>query len=184
VADIDPARLEIANSLNLGLKTHLLPKGGDAANPPPARDAPAAEHTAYAMQNAQRTAAALKEANGVAAGFVRVYECTGVPACVQAGIYAASPGAVLVQIGMGNPIQTLPVSAAALREVDIIGTFRYDGHAYPAAIELMASGKLDHVEKQVVTHRVKLEDGSRAFALAGKGVDETGRPVVKVVIES
>jgi L-iditol 2-dehydrogenase len=184
VADIDPARLEIANSLNLGLKTHLLPKGGDAANPPPARDAPAAEHTAYAMQNAQRTAAALKEANGVTAGFVRVYECTGVPACVQAGIYAASPGAVLVQIGMGNPIQTLPVSAAALREVDIIGTFRYDGHAYPAAIELMASGKLDHVEKQVVTHRVKLEDGSRAFALAGKGVDETGRPVVKVVIES
>ncbi|GFF23486.1 probable D-xylulose reductase A [Aspergillus udagawae] len=184
VADIDPARLEIANSLNLGLKTHLLPKGGDKANPPPAPDAPAAEHTAYAMQNAQRTAAALKEAYGLASGFARVYECTGVPACVQAGIYAASPGAVLVQIGMGNPIQTLPVSAAALREVDIIGTFRYDGHAYPAAIELMASGKLDHVEKQVVTHRVKLEDGSRAFALAGKGVDETGRPVVKVVIES
>lgn len=184
IADIDPARLEIAKSLNLGLKTHLLPKGGNAANPPPAPDASAAEHAAYAMQNAQRTAAALKEANGVASGFVRVYECTGVPACVQAGIYAASPGAVLVQIGMGNPIQTLPVSAAALREVDIIGTFRYDGHAYPAAIELMASGKLDHVEKQVVTHRVRLEDGSRAFALAGKGVDETGRPVVKVVIES
>jgi L-iditol 2-dehydrogenase len=78
VADIDPARLEIANSLNLGLKTHLLPKGGDAANPPPARDAPAAEHTAYAMQNAQRTAAALKEANGVAR--VRVYGCAGVRA--------------------------------------------------------------------------------------------------------
>ncbi|EAW07395.1 NAD(P)-dependent alcohol dehydrogenase [Aspergillus clavatus NRRL 1] len=183
VADIDPARLRIAESLNLGLQTHLLPKG-DPAHPPPPATAPNADHVAHALQSAQRTAAALKNALGVGAGFVRVYDCTGVPACVQAGIYAAAPGAVLVQIGMGNPVQTLPVGAAALREVDIIGVFRYDGLAYPAAIELVASGKLDHVEKQVVTHRVKLEEGERAFSLAGKGVDEEGRPVVKVVIES
>jgi L-iditol 2-dehydrogenase len=117
-------------------------------------------------------------------GFSRVYDCTGVPACVQAGIYASSPGGLLVQVGMGNPIQTVPVGAAALREVDVIGTFRYDGHAYPAAIALLASGKLAATEEKVVTHRVSLEDGARAFTLAGKGVDESGRPVVKVIIES
>ncbi|KAB8237268.1 hypothetical protein ETB97_001027 [Aspergillus alliaceus] len=183
VADIDPARLAIAESLNLGLKTALIPKA-DPANPPPAKDAPHVEQTAYALQNAQRVAAVLKETISLTSGFSRIYDCTGVPACVQAGIYAAAPGSVLVQIGMGNPIQTLPVGAAALREVDVIGVFRYDGHAYPAAIALMASGKFNRVEELVVTHRLPLEDGERAFALAGKGVDEAGRPVVKVVIES
>ncbi|PIG80137.1 zinc-dependent alcohol dehydrogenase [Aspergillus arachidicola] len=183
VADIDPARLAIAESLNLGLKTALIPKA-DPAHPPPAKDAPHAEQTAYALQNAQRVAASLKDTIGLTSGFSRIYECTGVPACVQAGIYAAAPGSVLVQIGMGNPIQTLPVGAAALREVDVIGVFRYDGHAYPAAIALVASGKFNRVEELVVTHRLPLEQGERAFALAGKGVDETGRPVVKVVIES
>jgi L-iditol 2-dehydrogenase len=85
---------------------------------------------------------------------------------------------------MGNPVQTVPVGAAALREVDIIGVFRYDGAAYPAAISLLASGKMRSVEEKVVTHRVKLEEGARAFQLAGAGVDEEGKPVVKVIIEN
>ncbi|GKZ21655.1 hypothetical protein AbraIFM66951_002315 [Aspergillus brasiliensis] len=184
VADIDASRLAIADELGLGLKTTLIPKA-DPANPAPSRDAPAAEQTAWALQNAQRVAGILKESGGVQnTGYARVYDCTGVPACVQAGIYAAGAGGVLVQIGMGHPVQTLPVGAAALREVDILGVFRYDGYAYPAAIELMASGKMDRVEKMVVTHRVALADGDRAFSLSGKGVDEEGKPVVKVVIES
>ncbi|KAJ5753196.1 hypothetical protein N7520_010113 [Penicillium odoratum] len=187
VADIDASRLEIAASLGLGLKTSLIPRG-DPANPPPPKDAPHAEQTAWAFGNAQSVAATLTAAAGTeggltVSGFTRVYDCTGVPSCVQAGIYASQPGGILVQIGMGNPIQTLPVGAAALREVDIIGTFRYDGHAYPAAIALLASGKMQTTEEKVVTHRVKLEDGARAFALAGKGVDESGNPVVKVIIE-
>ncbi|KAL4740478.1 chaperonin 10-like protein [Aspergillus similis] len=186
IADIDASRLEIASSLSLpNLSTFLIPK---PSTPPPPRDAPHAEQTAFALSTAQTTASSLKstisslDPSGL--GFTRVYDCTGVPACVQTGIYAASPGSVLVQIGMGNPVQTVPVGAAALREVDIIGVFRYDGHAYPAAIELMASGKMDVVEMNVVTHRIALQDGIRAFELAGKGVDERGRPVVKVLIES
>ncbi|KAL3472009.1 chaperonin 10-like protein [Aspergillus californicus] len=185
VADIDASRLEIASSLQIpGLSTFLIPR---PSNPPP-RDAPHAEQTTFALATAQSTAASLKSTitstDTFGLGFTRVYDCTGVPACVQAGIYAASPGAVLVQIGMGNPIQTVPVGAAALREVDIIGVFRYDGYAYPAAIGLMGSGKMDVVEEKVVTHKLPLADGARAFGLAGSGVDEEGRPVVKVVIES
>ncbi|OJI96942.1 hypothetical protein ASPVEDRAFT_183056 [Aspergillus versicolor CBS 583.65] len=185
VADIDASRLKIASDLSLpNLSTFLIPK---PANPPP-RDAPHADQTAFALSTAQSTAASLKASiesiDQSALGFTRVYDCTGVPACVQAGIFAASPGAVLVQIGMGNPVQTVPVGAAALREVDVIGVFRYDGYAYPAAIALMASGKMDAVEKKVVTHKIALADGKRAFELAGAGVDEAGEPVVKVVIES
>ncbi|KAL2823408.1 chaperonin 10-like protein [Aspergillus cavernicola] len=186
VADIDPSRLEIASSLNIpSLSTFLIPK---PTTPPPPRDAPHSEQTSFALSTAQSVAASLKstisKTDTANLGFTRVYDCTGVPACVQAGIYAASPGAVLVQIGMGNPIQTVPVGAAALREVDIIGVFRYDGFAYPAAIELMRSGGMGVVEEKVVTHRLGLGEGGRAFELAGKGVDEEGRPVVKVVIES
>jgi L-iditol 2-dehydrogenase len=186
VADIDERRLAIAEFMGLGLKTKLIPRG---EAPPPAKDAPHSEQTAYALENAQRVAGVLTEAakgdSGLSVpGFSRVYDCTGVPACVQAGIYASAPGGVLVQIGMGNPIQTLPVGAAALREVDIIGVFRYDGYAYPAAIALLASGKMKSVEEKVVTHRLKLEEGERAFTLAGKGVDEEGNPVVKVIIEN
>lgn len=183
VADIDPARLQIAKSLNLGLKTALIPKS-DPSNPPPPRDAPHSEQTAHALSNAQRIAATLKQTTNAPTGFARVYDCTGVPTCVQTGIYVAAAGGVLVQIGMGNPVQTLPVGAAALREVDVIGVFRYDGQAYPAAIKLMASGKFGKVEELVVTHRLGLEEGERAFGLAGRGVDEDGVPVVKVVIES
>lgn len=183
VADIDAARLEIAAGLGLDLKTALIPRA-----PAPSKDATHTDQITLALQNAQRVAGALTETateDGLPIpGFSRVYDCTGVPACVQAGIYAAAPGGVLVQIGMGNPIQTLPVGAAALREVDLIGVFRYDGYAYPAAIALMASGKMSKVEEQVVTHRLKLEEGERAFTLAGKGVDENGKPVVKVIIES
>lgn len=182
VADIEPKRLEIAKELGMGLKTFLIPKS-DPSNPPPSKDAPHTQQVEFALQNAQRVASSLKEVNG-GSGFSRVYDCTGVPACVQAGIYATAAGGVLVQIGMGSPVQTLPVGAAALREVDVIGVFRYDGFAYPAAIELLASRKFGKVEELVVTHRVKLEDGERAFKLAGSGVDEEGRTVVKVVIES
>lgn len=189
VADIDASRLEIAASLGLGIKTALIPRADPSSPPPPPKDAPHADQTAWALKNAQAVAAALVQAaqqEGVppVSGFSRVYDCTGVPACVQAGIYASEPGGVLVQIGMGNPIQTLPVGAAALREVDIIGVFRYDGYAYPAAIELLGSGKLKTTEEKVVTHRLPLEEGERAFTLAGKGVDEDGKPVVKVVIEN
>ena len=183
VADIDAGRLEIAKSLGLGLRTTLIPKS-DPANPAPPRDAPHAEQVSFALQSAQRLAASLKGGNDVANGFTRVYDCTGVPTCVQTGIYAAAAGGVLVQIGMGNPIQTLPVGAAALREVDVIGVFRYDGYAYPAAINLLASGKFTRVEEMVVTHRLGFEEGERAFTLAGTGVDEKGIPVVKVMIEN
>ncbi|KAJ5131217.1 uncharacterized protein N7515_007256 [Penicillium bovifimosum] len=180
VADIDERRLRIAESMGLGLKTVVIPRGG--AKPENV------DQTAYALENAQSVAGVLVEAAGTEGAlkvdmFSRVYDCTGVPACVQAGIYASAPGGVLVQVGMGHPVQTLPVGAAALREVDIIGVFRYDGFAYPAAIKLLASGKMRSVEEKVVTHRLRFEEGERAFELAGKGVDEEGNPVVKVVIE-
>ena len=177
IADIDGARLKIAAGLGNGrfnLKTHLLPKKAPA---------PSIEET---LSGASDLAGEVCKGAGFPDGFDRVFECTGIPSCVQLGIYASTPGGKLILVGMGTPVQTLPLGAAALREVDIIGVFRY-ANCYPAAIALFASGKLAGIEEGLVTHRVRLGEGEKAFRLAAnaakEGEDE-GRVVVKVVVTS
>lgn len=76
-----------------------------------------------------------------AGGFDVVYECTGVPACVHTSVFAARTGGRVALIGMGHPVMTMPLGAAALREVDILGVFRY-ANMFPKAIRLLSSGAL------------------------------------------
>ena len=87
-------------------------------------------------------------------------------------------------VGMGTPILTLPMSAAALREVDLVGVFRY-ANTYKDVIELLSrrpSGMPDLTS--LVTQRFrgmdKIED---AFSMAGKVKDESGNLVIKVVVD-
>lgn len=115
-----------------------------------------------------------------------VFECTGVETCLQAAIYSAAPGGAVMLIGMGTPIQTLPVSAAALREVDLRGVFRY-ASTYRYGIDLLedkAKYGLPDVSK-LATHRFKGFDSVvEAFNLAAKPVDDAGNLVLKVIIET
>lgn len=85
---------------------------------------------------------------------------------------------------MGNPIQTIPISAAALREVDIIGTFRY-AHTYSHAIDLLSrKNTLLPDLNRLLTHRFSgLENVERAFQLAGEDADGEGNLVLKVLVE-
>ncbi|EGE05896.1 sorbitol dehydrogenase [Trichophyton equinum CBS 127.97] len=177
LADINQARLDIASSLPFGcIKTCVLD--------PPSSTATSAQEE---DQAAKDLAAALLRRFGFDHGFSRVFECTGAPACVRAGIYASSAGGVVVQIGMGGPsLPSIPMSASALREVDLIGVFRYNGRCYPAAIELASSPVFGQVADKVATHTVELgeEDGQKAFRLAASDRDEDGKAVVKVVVIS
>lgn len=110
------------------------------------------------------------------------FECTGKQACMQTALYATRPGGRVIMVGMGTPIQTLPMSAAHLREVDILGIFRYC-NTYADGIKLLESGKLPSLDG-MVTHRVKgLENSAEAFELAGRTKDDLGKLVLKVVIE-
>ncbi|KAK2792883.1 hypothetical protein FQN52_002561 [Onygenales sp. PD_12] len=174
IADIDEARLAIAASLPVvagKVKTFLLPKTASQTTADSDADPDAA------------AAKTLLATFSIPHGFSRTYDCTGVASCVRTAIHATSPGGAVVQIGMGGaPQPNIPLSAAALREVDLIGVFRYDGRCYPEAVELLAGGKLEGVAEMVVTHRVPLGEGVRAFELAGKGVDGEGRAVVKVAV--
>ncbi|OAP65143.1 hypothetical protein AYL99_01115 [Fonsecaea erecta] len=177
IADIDGPRLKIAATLAGGrfkLKTFLIP-----------RKAPS-QDVSVNLSDAQEQAAEICKAEGLEAGFDRVFECSGAPPCVQLGVYATAAGGKLVLVGMGAPVQTLPLGAAALREVDIVGVFRY-ANCYPAAIALFASGQLDGVAEDLVTHRVALAEGEKAFRVAsntGREGEDEGRVPVKVVITS
>ena len=84
---------------------------------------------------------------------------------------------------MGNAFQTLPISAAALREVDILGTFRY-AHTYPESIKLLATEppELPNL-KTLVTHTFSgLKEAEHAFQMASKTQDEHGKLVLKVIV--
>lgn len=116
------------------------------------------------------------------------FECTGKEPCMQTALYATRPGGRVIMVGMGTPIQTVPLSAAHLREVDILGIFRY-ANTYKTGIRLlsksaMGAGGLPSLD-DMVTHRFKgLGAAGRAFELAGRTVDDDGRLVLKVVIEA
>ncbi|XXG99117.1 hypothetical protein Hte_005451 [Hypoxylon texense] len=118
------------------------------------------------------------------------FECTGKEACMHTGLYATRPGGKVIMVGMGTPIQTLPISAAHLREVDILGIFRY-ANTYGTGIRLLsaqghggAGFTLPSLD-DMVTHRFKgLGAAKHAFELASRTVDDDGNLVLKVVIEA
>ncbi|RMD40357.1 hypothetical protein DV735_g4784, partial [Chaetothyriales sp. CBS 134920] len=177
IADIDGARLKIAEGIAGGrfhFKTFQIPRSA-----PPSS-------TEEAFSNAEKLAKEISASAGLSLGFDRVFECTGVPPCVQLGCYAAAPGGKLVLVGMGSSGMSLPTAAFALREVDVIGVFRY-ANCYPPAIALFASGQLDGVAEALVTHRVKLQDGELAFRLAANAAtpeEAENRVPVKVLVVS
>ncbi len=86
-------------------------------------------------------------------------------------------------IGMGNPIQTLPISAAALREVDLVGVFRY-ADTYPKVIELLASQnpRLPDFSKLITQRFDGMGSIPKAFDMAAKVKDEEGNLVLKVMV--
>ncbi|PWN19103.1 GroES-like protein [Microstroma glucosiphilum] len=205
--DIDANRLKFAVDNGWADETYLLPRGAPAASGSVETDArlrrmqedeqtiAAAQATAASLLDAFKipTAASTGEVNGSAAppsaGFDAVFECSGVPSCVQAGIFAARAGGRIVLIGMGTPVQTLPIGAAALREVDILGVFRYAG-IYTGAIQMLSPGgslaagssKRGSIES-VISHTFPLANAVEAFQTFAKGKGEDGRPVVKIFIE-
>ncbi|KAK2629569.1 hypothetical protein QTJ16_000389 [Diplocarpon rosae] len=111
------------------------------------------------------------------------FECTGKEICMQTSLYATKPGGRVIMVGMGTPIQTVPLSAAHLREVDILGVFRY-ANTYPTGIRLLAGRQLPSLDG-MVTHRFRgLAETESALALAGRTVDDEGKLVMKVIVEA
>ncbi|KAF2027609.1 GroES-like protein [Setomelanomma holmii] len=174
IADIDYGRINYALQNGFAHKGYIVTPRKEAAE------------TAGKLEQAKELAtdvmqiASLNEADFEGADVT--FDCTGKEICMQAGLYATRPGGQLVMVGMGTPIQTLPMSASHLKEVDIIGIFRY-ANTYPTGIKLISSGVLPSLDN-MITHRYHgLSSVKEAFELAGKTVDNDGNLVLKVLVE-
>ncbi len=170
IADVDASRVAFAVAKRFADAAFVVPPA-----PPPAT-------AEAALEGARATAASVCQT--AAADIDMVFECTGVPACVQAAIYATRPGGRVMLIGMGTPVQTLPISAAALREVDICGVFRY-ANTYAEGIRILcdtdAAAGPDFAS--LITHEFRgLAAVEEAFAMASRKEDDAGRLVIKVLV--
>lgn len=109
-----------------------------------------------------------------------VMECTGAEPCVQMACFVARQRGRIVQVGMGNPAITIPITHLSTREVTLTGSFRYGPGTYPTAIDLVSRGLID--VKRLVTHRYAFDDALKAFEAVAKGTGEDGETVIKVQI--
>ncbi|SEE27478.1 NAD(P)-dependent alcohol dehydrogenase [Jiangella alba] len=88
-------------------------------------------------------------------------ECSGSAAAVYDGLDALAPAGRAVLVGMPAERELrIPAAAVQGRELTITGTFRY-AHTYPAAIGLVASGRIDL--DRFVTAEFGLGDVQRAL---------------------
>jgi D-xylulose reductase len=76
-----------------------------------------------------------------------------------------------------DQVVAFPITTACIRALNIKGSIRYTTGCYPAAVELVASGKID--VKRLITNRFKFEEAEQAFELVKAGKSD----VFKVVIE-
>ncbi|TFY73698.1 hypothetical protein EWM64_g10313 [Hericium alpestre] len=160
--DINQARLAFAKNHGFADDVFCLPAAAKAKTPE--------DQLRRAQENAQRVLKVFDEADG----FDVVFDQADVPS------QTAITGGKVMLIGMGTRNTTLPLSAAALREVDIQGSFRY-ANTYPAALALLSSGTLANIE-HLITHRFPLAETDRAFELLARGADEAGHMVLKVMV--
>jgi len=194
--DIDQPKLDFAKENGWATGVHCLERGPRVSG----ADAMAAGKKAWEGLKASQVVTGVDELDE---GFDVVMECTGVESCMQMAVYVSIPAATCspmsgciakaylsiqaaraggkaLFIGMGTSAMLLPTGASLIREVDIMGVFRY-ANTYPAALALLGSGQLPNVEK-LVTHRYPLDQAEEAFADVARGKGKNGEMVVKVMI--
>lgn len=146
IVDVDEHRLSVARSL-----------GADAAVRVSARAEDVGEEV-------ERIRAAM-------GGDIDVsLDCAGFSKTVATALEATRGGGKVCLVGMGHNEMTVPLTSAAIREVDVVGIFRYKD-TWPLCIEFLRSGKID--VKPLITHRFGFsqEDVEAAFEVSARGRD-------------
>ena len=115
----------------------------------------------------------------------RLIECSAHPAALWQGIQALGPGARATVVGQSPPtVDGLPLGYLQRWEIDLSTAFRY-AHAFPAAIALAASGRVDLAG--ILTGRFPLEraaDAIRAPGLDPRHLKVVIRPAMEHRAES
>jgi L-iditol 2-dehydrogenase len=91
-----------------------------------------------------------------------VFDCSGNPSVIEQLLRSVRRGGKVVLLGLtGGAVAQLPVDLLALDELDVLGV-RSSPNAYPATIELIASGAIR--TEPLTTHRYSLDEIGEAFA--------------------
>ncbi|KAH9951645.1 xylitol dehydrogenase [Amylocystis lapponica] len=166
--DIVPHRLEFAKSY-AATDVYLPPKFE-----------PGETKIAYSERNANT----MKEQLGIdergPTAIDLVVDASGAEVSIQTGIFVARQGGTFVQLGMGPPEITIPITALLIKELNFKGSFRYGPGDYPLAISLVEQGKIDL--KPLITHRFPFENAIEAFQTTRVGKSPDGKGVIKAVI--
>ena len=118
----------------------------------------------------------LARAAGECGGFEVAFEATGAPVSLAGLPPLMRRGGRIVQVGMFPPGE-LPISMNMLitREIDLIGSFRFD-QEFAMAVELLAAGKIDVTP--ILSGLFPILQAAEAFEFAGDR-----RKSVKVQLE-
>ncbi|KAK9327296.1 chaperonin 10-like protein [Lipomyces starkeyi] len=100
-------------------------------------------------------------------GFEFAMDATGVPYCIQSALYTLRPRGSFVQIGMGADNADLPISTICFRELNVKGSFRYNGRDFEQAVGLVARGVVD--VKNLISSKVDFAQAKDAFELVRQG---------------
>jgi L-idonate 5-dehydrogenase len=92
------------------------------------------------------------------------FECSGNPAALASAIRATASGGKVVVVGMvGMPEVPLPVNPFVAREVDLIGSFRFDPE-FGQAVDLLVRDQID--VRPIMTHSFPMRAAQQAFMIA------------------
>ncbi|XP_021765205.1 sorbitol dehydrogenase-like [Chenopodium quinoa] len=97
-------------------------------------------------------------------------DCAGFNKTLSTALRATGEGGKVCLIGMGHGEMNVPLTAAAVREVDVVGVFRYK-NTWPLCIDFLTSGKID--VKPLITHRFGFsqKEVEEAFETSARGGD-------------
>lgn len=103
------------------------------------------------------------------------FECVGTTKTMTTALNATRSGGKVCLVGMLHDKMTLPLTAAAAREVDVLGVFRHR-NTYKLCLDLLQSKKID-IQK-LITHRFGF---SQDEVIEGFKVSAAGGSAIKVM---
>lgn len=91
-----------------------------------------------------------------------VFEASGSQQAACMAFDVLRPGGTFIQLGLGGDM-TLPVNLVVTKEIDFVGSFRFD-QEFALAVELLGKGLID--VKPLITDTLPIERAVEAFELA------------------
>ncbi|XP_049825274.1 sorbitol dehydrogenase-like [Aethina tumida] len=88
-------------------------------------------------------------------------ELTGSAQGIKVGLRIPKSGGTFVIVGLGNEQTDVQINIIALKELKIMGAYKYTNNCFREAIDMMLSGRAPL--KKLITHNYELEDVVQAF---------------------